>query len=368
MLTFTSLLEAKIKKSLVRTFPEAPGEQAFVNRHKQEDVLKDYRPDDDDDAFTGGNVAVFDRAKNRFGNDMNKSIIKYESEDINEGALKNLKRFTRRFGKNFNTQIGDIKKDLSNPTGESHDTLREKYKRKDNIDKIRKSKANESEELLEKSHKPGTRHIFINGKWVGTTAFAKNNKEALKRYISVHPDIHSSQVKVASESIDEGNNFKNLKDTNFKKGELVHAGLATKGGAGFIGRVQKIDGDHLHLNLGMSKFGDRIVKAHKSLCTKEMNENEFPMITRVLEGRLPNLGKILRAQDSKKRKEAFKEREKKRKEEESKNKKVEESLGRDRQSDFADSKGKMKQTDIIDKKSDKKDKVKDFINKIRKKK
>lgn len=274
MLSFTSLIEAKIKKNLVRTFPEAPGEQAFVNRHKQEDVLKDFRPDDDNDAFTGGNVAVFDRSKNHFGYDMNKSIRQYESEDIREDDKHH--------------------------------------------------------------HKAGKRHIFINGKWVGTTAYAKNNKDALKRYIAVHPEVHSSKVKIASESVNEGKNFNKLSNTDYKVGELVHAGLAVRGGAGFIGRVKKIDGDHLHLNLGMSKFGDRIVKAHKSVCTKEMNESKFPMITKVLS----EISKKLTI----------------------------ESLGRDRQKDFADSKGKMKKSDNIDKKSDKKDKVKEFIDQVRKKK
>jgi hypothetical protein len=221
MLSFTQLLEARIKRCLVRTVPEAPGEYAFMMRHSKEDVLKRYRTAGDEDAFSGGNVSTFDRTKNRFGNDMMKSIKQYES------------------------------------TQEDSKKILDEAKRK---------------------AKPGKRHVFLNGKYTGTVENTESKKDALKRYLQVHPDIHSSKLKVAKEEfeLDEGK-----KEDEFKKGDLVHAGLAVKGGAGFIGTVKEIKGDHLHLQLRMGKWGPRIVKAHKSVCTKEMIE-EFPILGRVL--------------------------------------------------------------------------------------
>lgn len=55
-------------------------------------------------------------------------------------------------------------------------------------------------------------------------------------------------------------------------GDYVHAGFAVKGGAGFSGRVDKIDGNHVYVNVGkdksvqfkndpLQKWGDRIIKA-----------------------------------------------------------------------------------------------------------
>ena len=57
-----------------------------------------------------------------------------------------------------------------------------------------------------------------------------------------------------------------------KVGDYVHAGLAVKGGAGFSGRVDKIDGNHVYVNVSkdksvqfkndpLQKWGDRIIKA-----------------------------------------------------------------------------------------------------------
>ena len=57
-----------------------------------------------------------------------------------------------------------------------------------------------------------------------------------------------------------------------KVGDYVHAGLAVKGGAGFSGRVDKIDGNYVYVNVNkdksvrfnndpIAKWGDRIIKA-----------------------------------------------------------------------------------------------------------
>jgi len=57
-----------------------------------------------------------------------------------------------------------------------------------------------------------------------------------------------------------------------KVGDYVHAGLAVKGGAGFSGRVDKIDGNYVYVNVSkdksvqfkddpMTKWGERIIKA-----------------------------------------------------------------------------------------------------------
>jgi hypothetical protein len=66
-------------------------------------------------------------------------------------------------------------------------------------------------------------------------------------------------------------------------GDYVHAGFAVKGGAGFSGRVDKIDGNHVYVNLGKDKsvrfsndpssnWGDRIIKAPlKNVSLQEEN-------------------------------------------------------------------------------------------------
>lgn len=57
----------------------------------------------------------------------------------------------------------------------------------------------------------------------------------------------------------------------FKPGDTVHAGFKVKGGAGFKGKVIKTEGDWVHINIGTSpgsKFGDRTIKAHKSVVSE----------------------------------------------------------------------------------------------------
>jgi len=63
-----------------------------------------------------------------------------------------------------------------------------------------------------------------------------------------------------------------LKEDHLKVGDKVHAGLAQRGGAGFSGVVDRIDGDYVYVNIGKDKYGDRIVKAPHRTVMKEADE------------------------------------------------------------------------------------------------
>ena len=52
-----------------------------------------------------------------------------------------------------------------------------------------------------------------------------------------------------------------MTEDHVKVGDAVHAGLATLGGHGFKGTVDKIDGNWVYVNIGKDKYGDRIIKA-----------------------------------------------------------------------------------------------------------
>ena len=52
-------------------------------------------------------------------------------------------------------------------------------------------------------------------------------------------------------------------------GDRVHAGLAQKGGAGFQGVVDRVEGNFVYVNIGTDKFGDRIIKAPLKTVMKE---------------------------------------------------------------------------------------------------
>lgn len=54
-----------------------------------------------------------------------------------------------------------------------------------------------------------------------------------------------------------------------KVGDKVHVGMNQKGGSGFKGTVHKIDGENVHVNVGTTKYGDRIVKGQMKNVTKE---------------------------------------------------------------------------------------------------
>ena len=54
-----------------------------------------------------------------------------------------------------------------------------------------------------------------------------------------------------------------------KVGDTVHVGMAKKGGAGFKGTVHKIEGEKVHVKVGTTKYGDRIVAGQMKNVTKE---------------------------------------------------------------------------------------------------
>jgi hypothetical protein len=60
-----------------------------------------------------------------------------------------------------------------------------------------------------------------------------------------------------------------VKEDHVKVGDKVHAGLGTRGGAGFSGVVDRIEGNYVYVNIGKDKFGDRIIKAPHSHVMKE---------------------------------------------------------------------------------------------------
>ena len=139
MKTFLEILEAKVTRNLTDTYPAGQGEQHFVDKHIKMDILKKFRQKGNDNMFNGKVVKVFDRAKHRFGRDMNQSIVQYD----------------------------------------------------------------ESENLVEKKDnkpKPGSRHVYVDAKWVGTASWSKSNKEALKTWTKEHPDSHPTKIKIAHES------------------------------------------------------------------------------------------------------------------------------------------------------------------------
>ena len=67
-----------------------------------------------------------------------------------------------------------------------------------------------------------------------------------------------------------------LKEDHLKVGDKVHAGLAQRGGAGFSGVVDRIDGDYVYVNIGKDKYGDRIVKAPHRTVMKEADGGYTP--------------------------------------------------------------------------------------------
>ena len=56
---------------------------------------------------------------------------------------------------------------------------------------------------------------------------------------------------------------------SIRVGDHVHAGLAQKGGAGFKGVVDRVEGNFVYVNIGTDKFGDRIIKAPLKTVMKE---------------------------------------------------------------------------------------------------
>jgi hypothetical protein len=231
--TFKELIESQIKRNLVSIAPNSPGEQNFVDQQTVNKSFSDRFLVPNNGLFNGaGNlkgVKVFNRSKNHFGRDEDQSIEAYDKGDNK-------------------SQEPDLKKEK-----EAHESVLEFF----NNGKLRKVGHRDTKRL---------RHIIIDGKVIAVSSADKNNKEAIKNYLARSTDdkLHSSKLKV--ESVNEADDF--------KVGRKVHAGLATKGGAGFVGHITKVGENHVHINIGKNKFGDRVVKAHKSVCTCEQVESE----------------------------------------------------------------------------------------------
>jgi hypothetical protein len=239
MNSFRELLEAKVTKNLTSTTPAAPGERKFMSKFRQiKDILASFRQPGNQEMFDGKIVKIYPREQNRYGYDNVQSIKKYdESIEVNE----------------------DVKK-----------------------------------------HRPkdGKRHIFINGKWVGTTSWSKTNKQAIHDFVKTHPEAHPAQIKVA---VGESEHW-------IQKA-IKHPGALTK--------KAKAAGE------SNSEFEQQ----HKGDSDKTGEQARLALTL----------------------------------------KKMHESVAKSTQKNFADSKGKMKPSSNIDDKSDKKDKVKEFISKVRKK-
>lgn len=270
METFKEILEAKVTRNLTDTYPAAKGEQKFVDKHIQMDILKNFRQKGNDELFNGKIVKTFPRKKNRFGNDETASIVKYESEEVAEATI--------------NPPVVGKRKKIKN----------------------------------------SQRHVYVDGKYAGTATWSKTNNDALKSWVKEHPGSHSTKIKVAHESEeiteiskDKLNNYvtrakeardSDLEDLNKMAGKYV---------GGKLPQFNKIK-DSFEKNIKKSQLG--INKAEKFLNKKSVEEDV------VLEDAAKGTIKS-----------------------------------------FANSDGKMKQSDSIDK-ADGKDKVKEYIFNLRKKK
>ena len=83
--------------------------------------------------------------------------------------------------------------------------------------------------------------------------------------ISVVPSGVKEKQKLGYEIVKEG--VEQIDEV--KVGDTVHVGMAKKGGAGFKGTVHKIDGEKVHVKVGTTKYGDRIVTGQMKNVTKE---------------------------------------------------------------------------------------------------
>jgi hypothetical protein len=263
---YKKLSEAKVTRNLTDTYPATKGEQHFVDKHIEMDILKNFRQKGNDEMFNGKIVKIFPRDKNRFGYDEKQSIQKYdESENLLELMKSEMKK--------------------------------------------KKSK----------------RHIFINGEYQGTTTWTKNNKDTIKNWSKEHPGTHPTQIKVTAESTEINEISKELLNRYLQKSITDH------GFSHFITKNTK--GEE-------KKYWDKKTQNRKKGISAAINKldkkEEVNEISKELTGRYAK-------------------------------KTMNESLAKDTLKRFSDSKGKMKTSDEIDKK-DKKDKVKEFIAKLRKKK
>jgi hypothetical protein len=239
MQRFIELLEAKVKPALVKTVPEAPGELKFFRRHTIKDILASFRQAGNDEMFNGKVVKVFPRKKNHFGNDTVDSIRAYESLNLEEGLKIPKGQIDFIVNKyHVGTPAKEIEDDIRKRATKSKTpwpssmlnkaveyAMKQHVKNQDLYGKVmsgdlsspKKKKVSESVEVnevlkknLHKEVKTKKKHIYINGKWVGTSNYDHSNKEALQNYMKEHPGTHISKLKVAEEGVEINELSKNL--------------------------------------------------------------------------------------------------------------------------------------------------------------
>lgn len=99
-----------------------------------------------------------------------------------------------------------------------------------------------------------------------------------------------AKTKSAKKVEDPNEVNRKLRGLAHRVGYTVHAGLHTKGGAGYRGEVVKIDKDHTYLRVSTGKYGDRIVKAphhlvsvHEETVTEESKSQKKERLKREAE-------------------------------------------------------------------------------------
>ena len=86
------------------------------------------------------------------------------------------------------------------------------------------------------------------------------------------PEWVQSKITLAQDYISTVHDYmgsKQEESVDLKVGDKVHAGYRYKGGMGFKGTVHKVEPEHVYINVGKDKYGDRIVKASHKVVTKE---------------------------------------------------------------------------------------------------
>ena len=97
--------------------------------------------------------------------------------------------------------------------------------------------------------------------WQMHSLDASDLKHAVELAHKAHPKLNVSIENKSGRVIRVVKPGERMTEDHVKVGDAVHAGLATLGGHGFKGTVDKIDGNWVYVNIGKDKYGDRIIKA-----------------------------------------------------------------------------------------------------------
>jgi len=97
--------------------------------------------------------------------------------------------------------------------------------------------------------------------WQMHSLDASELKDAVELAHKAHPKLNVSIENKSGRVIRVVKPGERMTEDHVKVGDAVHAGLATLGGHGFKGTVDKIDGNWVYVNIGKDKYGDRIIKA-----------------------------------------------------------------------------------------------------------